>query len=419
MNKKIFIICIGDELLIGQTINTNAAYIGKRLTEEQYIVTGTSVVPDEKEIILSEIDYRINSNDVVIITGGLGPTNDDITRNAIVEYFNTELVMDEDILKHIKEFFTKRNREITKVNEEQALVPKISDPLRNDRGTAPGIWIEKNNKVLIAMPGVPFEMKEMLDSQVIPRLKDKFCLFSSYILMKTIMTTGIPESYLYDRIKDIPELQKVKIAYLPSQYGVKLRINSASANEEDAKNNLIEAEQIIRSRAGRYIYGVNEILLEEVVGKLLCDRQLTISLAESCTGGLISHRLTNVSGSSSYFERGIVSYSNGSKVELLNVKEEFIQNYGAVSLEVARQMAQGVKASAGTDIGLAVTGIMGPTGATSTKPVGLVYIGICDEKVCTAKEFHFGDIRELNKERTSQAALEMLRRHLLGISYDE
>ncbi len=205
----------------------------------------------------------------------------------------------------------------------------------------------------------------------------------------------------------------------PSQFGVKIRITAVEEDEEKAVEKIFGVEQQIRSKIGRYIYGKDAQTLEDVIGKLLDERGLTISVAESCTGGLISSRITNVSGSSKYFERAIISYSNGAKVELLGIDEDLLSNYGAVSLEVARLMAEGIKAVSGTDIGLAVTGIMGPGGATENKPVGLVYIGICDDKVCTAKEYRFGDDRLLNKDRTSQAALEVLRRNILGISYDE
>lgn len=209
------------------------------------------------------------------------------------------------------------------------------------------------------------------------------------------------------------------MAFLPSQFGVKMRITALANSAELAQNKIEDIEQKIRSLVGRYIFGKENDTMESVVGKLLVDRNLKLAVAESCTGGLISHRLTNVSGSSGFLERGIVAYSNAAKVELLKVNEDSIAKNGAVSLEIARQMAEGIKAVSGSDIGLAVTGIMGPTGATPAKPVGLVFIGICDDKICTAKEFRFGDDRLLNKDRTSQAALEMLRRNLLGITYDD
>jgi nicotinamide-nucleotide amidase len=236
---------------------------------------------------------------------------------------------------------------------------------------------------------------------------------------RTLLTTGIPEAFLYDELKNIDGIiTKGKLAFLPSVFGVRIRITAVEEDEAKAEEKIFEVEQQIRAKIGRYIYGKDEQTLEEVIGKLLKDRGLSIAVAESCTGGLISSRITNIQGSSAYFQRGLITYSNGAKVELLGIDEDALEEHGAVSLEVARQMAEGVKAVSGTDIGLAVTGIMGPTGATENKPVGLVYIGICDEKVCTAKEFHFGNERLVNKDRTSQAALEMLRRNLLGISYD-
>ena len=299
------------------------------------------------------------------------------------------------------------------------MVPKIAQVIRNSLGTAPGIWIENEGKIFIVMPGVPYEMIEMMKSYVIPKLKEILGETESITLRKTLQTTGIAESTLFEKLGDLNELLgESKLAFLPSQFGVKLRITVEAKSEEKANNKISEIEQRIRSKAGRFIFGKDEELLEEVLGKILKERGLTLAVAESCTGGLISNMLTNISGSSSYFERGIVSYSNAAKVEILKVNEDTIMENGAVSLEVARQMAEGVKSISGTDLGLATTGIMGPTGATTDKPIGLVYIGICDDKVCTAKEFQFGDDRILNKQRAAQTALEMLRRHLLGISDD-
>lgn len=416
---KIHIITIGDEILIGQTLNTNAAFIGEILNRNSFSVANEAIIGDVEEDIIKEIKFGIENFDLVICTGGLGPTHDDLTLKAIVKAFETELIQDDQVLNDIKELFAKRNRELTETNKQQALVPKISTPIRNKRGTAPGIWIEKENKIFVALPGVPLEMQSMMEDFVIPKLLS-LKLPLKIKRQRTLLTTGIPESFLYDELKDIKGVIKQgKIAFLPSQYGVKIRITSVEDTEEIAMEKILGIEQKIRTKIGRYIYGKDDDPLEGVVGRLLTDRGLTLSVAESCTGGLISSRITNISGSSKYFERAIISYSNGAKVELLGIDEDHINKYGAVSIEVARLMAQGIRAVSGTDIGLAVTGIMGPTGATETKPVGLVFIGICDDKVCTAKEFHFGEDRIRNKERTSQAALEMLRRYLLGISYDE
>jgi competence/damage-inducible protein CinA-like protein len=413
------IITIGDEILIGQTLNTNAAFIGEQLVNNNINVTKTSVVGDVENDILAEFKTTFESNDIIIVTGGLGPTHDDITRKCVVNFFNTELVKNDEVFDDIKAMLKKRKRAISKNVEEQALVPKIAKIIRNSRGTAPGIWIEKDEKIFVVMPGVPYEMKEMMDSYVIPKLNEIIGQPELITVRKTLQTTGIPESVLYEKLGDLNEiLGQAKLAFLPSQFGVKLRITVEAKSEEEAANQLSEIEQKIRSKAGRYIFGIDEELIEEVIGKLLKERGLTLAVAESCTGGLVTNMLTNVSGSSNYLERGIVSYSNAAKVEILKVNEDTIVDNGAVSLEVARQMAEGVKSISGTDFGLSTTGIMGPTGATTDKPVGLVYIGLCDDKVCTAKEFHFGDDRILNKQRTAQAALDMLRRHLLGISDD-
>lgn len=415
-----FLISIGDELLIGQTINTNAARIGEALTRININVNELRTVADDETSILNAYKDGFSACDLIIVTGGLGPTHDDVTLKSVVKYFDTELVMNDEILTEIREFFKKRGREITKINEDQALVPKISTPIHNPKGTAPGIWIEKANKIFVAMPGVPLEMLAMLDSFVIPKLKEITQDHSVYNLTLNLLTTGIPESILFERLGNLDELLNgAKLAFLPNQFGVKMRITVSAETFDSAQNQLSEIEQKIRLLVGRYIYGKNDDLLEDVVGRLLKERGLKVAVAESCTGGLICSRLTNISGSSEYFERGIISYTNAAKVENLKVNEDILQKYGAVSLEVARQMAEGVKSVSGSDIGLAVTGIMGPTGATKEKPVGLVYISVCDEKICAVREFRFGDDRLINKDRTSQAALEMLRRNLLGISYEE
>ncbi|MAT58343.1 MAG: competence/damage-inducible protein A [Ignavibacteriae bacterium] len=416
---KAYLITIGDEILIGQTVNTNVSFIGEKLTEIDVQVIKSTVIADDHNIIIDEFKEAFSKADVIIVTGGLGPTHDDVTKKCISEFFNSELVMNESILSDVKELFIKRGREITKINEEQALIPKIAKAIRNPNGTAPGIYIEKEGKVFVAMPGVPFEMHYMLEENVIPALSELNSVKVETSKTLNLLTTGIPESFLYQRLGDIDELLNgSRLAFLPNQFGVKMRITSKGKTEEEASNKLLEIEQKIRSLVGRYVYGKNNDSLEEVIAKLLVDRGLKLSVAESCTGGLISNRLTNIPGSSAFFERGLITYSNGAKVEHLNVSEDAIAEFGAVSLQVAQQMAEGIRAVSGTDLGLAVTGIMGPGGGSADKPIGLVYIGVCDNSVVTAKEFKFGDNRLLNKDRTSQAALEMLRRFLLGIPND-
>jgi nicotinamide-nucleotide amidase len=414
------ILTIGDEILIGQTLNTNAAYIGSRLIELSINISKTSVVGDNDDMILKEFQECYNSNDLIIVTGGLGPTHDDITLSCVVKFFETELVYNEDVLNDVKQIFTKRGRQITELNEQQALVPKIAKIIRNKLGTAPGIWIEKDNKIFVVMPGVPFEMQEMMSSYVMPNLKEKIGTPEFVKSRLNLHTTGIPESFLFEKLGNMDDLLNgSEMAFLPSQYGVKLRITSTGKTLDEANNKLSEIEQKIRNKVGRFVYAKGEESLEMVVGRLLKERDLTISLAESCTGGNIANLLTNISGSSDYLERGVVSYSNGSKVEMLGVKEDAILEHGAVSRTVAEQMAQGIRSVSGTDIGLSVTGILGPTGATPGKPVGLVYISICDNISSIVKKFLFGEDRILNKQRATQAALDMLRRHILGIPQDE
>ena len=415
-----YLISIGDELLIGQTVNTNVSFLGNLLSDNNIDIIKSTVIGDDHQAILDEFNLAFNSAELIICTGGLGPTHDDITRNAVVEYFKTELIINEEVLEDVKAFVTKRGRELKKNHTDQALVPKIATAIRNENGTAPGIWIEKENKILVVMPGVPYEMKAMMNNYVIPTLLEKIGTPKEFIKKVTLQTTGLPESILAERLGDINELLNgAKLAFLPNQYGVKLRITVKSNDEEIANNQLLEIEQKIRSKVGRYIFGKGEITLEEVVGRLLKERDLRIAVAESCTGGGLANRITNINGSSNYFERGIVTYSNAAKVELLKVEEDVLIDKGAVSAEVAMQMAEGIKSTSGADIGISLTGIMGPTGAVTNKPVGTVFIGYCDDKVCTSKRFQFGDDRVLNKNRATQAALDMIRKSLLGIAFEE
>ena len=415
-----YIITIGDELLIGQTLHTNAAYIGEKLTESSINIIKSSVVGDNEDEIISEFDNAWSKSELILVTGGLGPTHDDVTRKCVVSFFNTALVKNESVLEDIKSIFQKRGRKLTAINEDQALVPKIAEHIRNSHGTAPGIWIEKEKKYFVVMPGVPLEMQAMMESFVLPKIETLKDRTDIIIKHKIIQTTGIPESYLFERLGNLDELLTgSKLAFLPNQFGVKLRLTVENSDENKVYEKINEIEQKIRAKAGRYIFGSDDESLEEVVGRILSERELTISTAESCTGGLIASMITNISGSSKYFERGVVCYSNASKVEILKVDEDTLINFGAVSQEVAMQMAEGVKSTSGASIGISTTGIMGPTGATTGKPVGLVYIGYCDDKVCTAKKFTFGDNRILNKQRTAQAALDFVRRQVLGISSDD
>ena len=417
---KAYLISIGDELLIGQTINTNVAFIGNLISDINISIIKSVVIGDDIKIILDELELASVKADLIICTGGLGPTHDDVTRNAFVSYFKTELVQNDEVLEGIKSMLKRRGRELKKTQEDQAMVPKVAEVIRNENGTAPGYWIERDNKIFIVMPGVPYEMKAMMSNHIIQKLIEKIGEPNEFIKKTTLQTTGLPESVLAERLGNIEELLNgAQLAFLPNQYGVRLRVTVKSSIEEEANNHLLEIEQKIRSKVGRFIYGRGDENLEDVVGRLLKERELRISVAESCTGGGLADRITNINGSSKYFERGVVTYSNAAKVELLKVDEDVMIEKGAVSAEVAMQMAEGIKSISGADIGVSLTGIMGPTGGVTDKPVGTVFIGYCDDKVCTAKRFQFGEDRILNKNRATQAALEMVRRSLLGIVFEE
>jgi len=417
---KAYLISIGDEILIGQIVNSNAAYIADRLNEVSVEVVKMVAIGDSIDEITRELDAAFSQAELVVMTGGLGPTHDDVTKSAVVKYFGTELVFNETIWERVLEFLEQRKMEVKDIHKTQAEVPKNAEIFENTKGTAPGLWFEKDGKYLAVMPGVPAEMKAMTDDYLIPRLRLMTELSGETVLRKTLLTTGLPESEVYLKLGNLDELlDGAELAFLPNQFGVRLRITVKAPTQDEAHDKLLLVEQRIRARIGRYIYGVDNQTLEEVVAKLLIERELTLATAESCTGGLIASRLTNIPGSSAFFDRGIVSYSNGAKVELLNVDEDTINTYGAVSPQVAEQMAKGVRQSCGADLGLAVTGIMGPGGATVNKPVGLVYIALADEENCIVKEFHFGNDRLTNKDKTSQRALDMLRRHLLGIADEQ
>lgn len=419
LKMKAHIISIGDELLIGQTINTNAAFIGEQLTDTQVSVVKVSVVGDDEPAILAEFAEATANADLVIVTGGLGPTHDDITKAAVSKFYSCELIQNADVLEDVKNRFQRINRPMSKVNEGQALVPEIAAVIRNKVGTAPGYWIEKDKHVMVVMPGVPHEMKSMMTYYVIPRVLELTKEAPSFTVKISLLTTGIAESTLFEKLGDLNELlQGAKLAFLPSSAGVKMRVTVTAESREAAEARLTEIEQKIRAIAGRYIYGKNDEDLAEVVGRLLKERGLRLAVAESCTGGNISNRITNASGSSEYFDRGVISYSNASKVEILNVSEESIEKFGAVSEEVAKELADGIRSISGTDIGLAITGIMGPTGGSAEKPVGTVYIGLSTADSVHAVRVKFGDERIINKERATQAALSLLRRHILGISLD-
>ncbi|MER3524230.1 MAG: competence/damage-inducible protein A [Ignavibacteria bacterium] len=407
------IITIGDELLIGQIINTNQAFIAEQLESIGIVVERMTTVGDDRRAILDAFDAAWKRCAVVIVTGGLGPTHDDVTKKAVCEFFDSDLVPNDEIRSHIEQLVKKWNRRWSPSYEEQVWFPRNATLVPNPIGTAGGMLFGEGEKYLFVLPGVPYEMEAMMVETVVPFLAQKV---TKVIRHLTLRTTGITESMLAAQLGNIEEiLQGAKLAFLPSPIGVRMRITVYGENAMSADALVRAVEARIREKVHRYIYGTNDEELEEVVGRLLASRGLTIAVAESCTGGLLADKITNVSGSSAYFERGVVAYSNASKTELLGVPESLIRKHGAVSREVAEAMALGMRRAARTSIGVSTTGIAGPTGGTTEKPVGTVWVGYSDDEVTFAQRFHLGDIRRHVKERAAQAALEIVRRRLLHI----
>jgi len=408
------IITIGEELLIGQVVNTNQAYLAEKLNSIGISVGRMTTVGDEEAPILAVFEDAWSRADVVIATGGLGPTHDDITKKVVCKFFETDLVANIEVRKHIEVLMSRRNIAWTPAAEEQTMMPRKAKLIPNPIGTAAGFRFEENGRYFFVLPGVPYEMKEMIDQSVIPFLETK--VTGSVIRHLTVRTTGIAESVLAQQLGNIDEiLQGARLAFLPSATGVRMRITVHDTNAGSADRRITEIDQHIRARVQKYIYGTGDEELEEVLGRILTERKLTIAVAESCTGGLIADRITNVSGSSNYFERGVIAYSNRSKTELLGIPKELLDRHGSVSKEVAEAMAAGVRRTAGTDIGISTTGIAGPTGGTPEKPVGLVWIGYSDAHETLALKFNFGDNRIRTKERAAQAAMELVRRRNLKI----
>lgn len=415
------IITIGDELLIGQVINTNQAYIAERLNSVGVFVERMTTVGDNRPDILAAFTSAWERFDVVCVTGGLGPTHDDITKKVVCEFFKTNLVRNDQVANSVKAVYARRQIPWTPAAEEQVLVPRTCTVLRNSAGTAPGILFESGDngrsKFFVVMPGVPFEMKTIMDDELIPRFEK--ARFGTVVRHLTLKTTGIAESMLAAEIGDVQGVigtdGTTTLAFLPNPLGTKLRITVRGISADEAEEKIRSADARIRAKVQKYIFSSDEKDLEDVVGLLLTERKLTLAVAESCTGGMIANRITNVSGSSNYFNRGFVTYSNASKIELLGVRSDLIEQHGAVSREVAQAMAVGARRRSGVDIAISTTGIAGPTGGSTEKPVGLVWIGYAESTGSLALKFNFGDHRLHFKERASQAALELLRKKLLKI----
>ncbi|MCQ9207970.1 MAG: competence/damage-inducible protein A [Omnitrophica bacterium] len=406
------IVCIGTELLLGRIVNSNAAYLSKKLASLGIDVFHHTTVGDNHTRLFTVLKRAMHRSDIVIATGGLGPTVDDITLEIVAQVIERNLSLNPVVLKDIKEHFHKRHIPMPKANLRQALIPKGAKVLKNEVGTAPGLIIPFDKKVLIALPGVPKEMKPMMKHDVIVYLAKHFA-GNWVIVSRSVKTTGLAESQVNQKVKDILKIKPpVTVGIYTHTDSVDLNITAKAKNKRQAQKLIAPVERKICSRLKEHIYGKDGETLEEVVAQGLRKGKKTLAVAESCTGGLIAKRLTNISGSSKYFPLGLVAYSNQAKQTLLSISPETLKKYGAVSKEVARQMALNIRQLAKTNLGLGITGIAGPTGATKDKPLGLVYIALATPHKIFSQEFHFHGDRSSVRQRASQAALDILRQHL-------
>jgi len=416
MNKA-HIITIGNELLIGDTANTNASWIGRKLTDSGFEVEKVFTIPDDYTIIKNQIEQSIEQAQFTVVTGGLGPTHDDITKTVVADIFDSELARNEEVLAHIEEIFNKRGFTLSDSNLQQAEVPVKCEVLFNKRGTAPGMWFEKSRNYLAVLPGVPHEMKYLM-REVVPLKLQKVFPESEMWATEYFKTVGIPESTLSDRIGNLEEYVNngVGVAFLPNPAGVTIRISASGSNQTEAVEKLREIKTVLNRKIGDYLYGKGKNLeLADVLGKLLAEKNLTIAAAESCTGGRLTDKLTDIPGSSRYLKGGIIAYANDIKTGMLNVEENLLAREGAVSKQVALQMAKGVAECCRADIGVSTTGIAGPDGGTDNKPVGTVWMGFWINGKHFALKSIFTSNRLVNKERTVMVVMETLRRQLLGI----
>jgi nicotinamide-nucleotide amidase len=406
------IITIGDEILYGHILDTNSKWLCQKIIDLGITISRKTSIGDNTLDINYNIKKSISNYNLTIVTGGLGPTNDDITKNCLNKIFNGKLVYHKKTLTHIKKVFKERNFDLTKKNIDQSLVPNNCIVLHNRFGTAPGMAFEKNKNILLSLPGVPFEMKSLFEDECVNLIKEKFDL--PYIFHRIIKTVGIGESWLSDKINSWEKnLEKdLSLAYLPSIGRVKLRLTGKGNNLKRLKNKIIKEEKALKNIIEKYIYGYDNDELESVIGKTLIDMNKTVSVAESCTGGNISNLITSVPGSSNYFIGGIIAYSNKIKINSLGINEDILNKYGAVSKEVAEEMAKNVRNKFNSSIGISSTGIAGPSGGTKEKPVGTIWIAFSDNEKTISKKLILTKRRDVNTVLTTINSLNLLRKNL-------
>jgi nicotinamide-nucleotide amidase len=407
------IITIGDELLIGQTIDTNSAFIAKELNKIGIWIKRKMAVADTKEEIIQALELLSKDSDIIIITGGLGPTADDITKPALCEFFKSELIINEGALENVKTIFTQLGRIITDRNLKQAEVPSNCKVLDNKRGTAPGMWFLHNNTIYVSLPGVPHEMKGLITDAVIPEIKKTFALPA--VVHKTLLTAGIGESDLADKLQQFEDElpAHIKLAYLPSYGMVKLRLSAKNYDLEDLEPEVLNYFNNLKKITAEWLVIDEDLSIQEAIFKILSAKNKTLATAESCTGGYIAHLITSIAGSSKIFNGSVISYANEAKIKLLGVEDNTLESFGAVSEETVLQMLDGVLDQLNTDYGIATSGIMGPTGGSDEKPVGTVWIAVGKKGKMQAKKLKFRFDRKRNIELTAFAALNMLRKLVL------
>jgi nicotinamide-nucleotide amidase len=412
---KIGILAIGDELTSGMTQDTNSSFMARELSAEGWQISGIVIAGDDGGLIERGLTHLMGISDAVIVTGGLGPTSDDRTTESIAEAFGLPLFTDETILNRMKEGFRAFGLPWADTNAKQARFPEGAEIIDNPVGTACGFSLEREGVVITVIPGVPREVHRMLPGGVVPLFRKKFNTPGEKRKRRTIKSFGLTEAEVAKRLSDLDIGPGDVIGFYPRFPENHIVITVRGGDDDEIDERLAEIERNIIERLGKYVFGYDGDTLEGIVASILTEQKMTLAVAESCTGGLITDRITNVPGSSAFFERGVVVYSNRAKTDLLGVPPEVIETEGAVSEKTALLMAKGVRDLAKTDVGLSVTGIAGPTGGTEEKPVGTVFISLANDKGSLCREFHFRWDRRRNKEMTAQVALELLRRLLVGI----
>jgi nicotinamide-nucleotide amidase len=410
---QVELVTIGNELLLGQTVDTNSAWIAQQLNVLGARVSRITSVSDTSDAILEILEDSGKRADIIILTGGLGPTSDDITKPVLCKFFDTRLTLNPAVFEHIQTMLAERGYEVNDLNKKQAEVPESAIILHNDRGTAPGLWFEKKGKIYISLPGVPFEMETLMVKRVMPKLREKFIF--PVIFYKTVITQGSYEAQLAEKLEDfeaaLPE--NISLAYLPSPGIIRLRLGTVGDDLEKLKRDIEMQILKLQGIIPEFIVGFNDDTLEMIIGEMLKTKARTLSVAESCTGGTIASMITRIPGSSAYFKGGIVAYSNEIKRDQLAIDPSLLGRYGAVSKQVVEDMAINTRLLFNTDYSVAVSGIAGPSGGTEEKPVGTIWIAVSCQGSTLSSQFRFGDNRERNIRRSSVTALNMLRKMII------